>query len=951
MAGDILGVENTICTIKEWHKGVDLHDIYRMTKKMDELISKQSSIYNLNYRVKNKKDQSNWINSCGKMFYGGKGQPVYVIGRLSSVDRGKTPVTFNNKELKKEIKRILETHQPGYLMLIGVDNLKTINMKYGRDYGDSVLNDVAQVIADEVNLKYFVYHINGDWFAVNIPLISEEELKEIFVRIQQRLSGECTISGGSVSYTDYYVADEHILLQYAEIALEYSKTHGKKILSFFSPENYENKLRELELCEELKKSIENSFEGFELYYQPQIYGGTHTLYGAEALLRYHSPRKGKIAPSEFIPILEQSALIYPVGLWVIREALKTCRKWREKFPDFHISVNMSYQQLENDSIEEDVVDLVKGSGIPGNALTIEITESMQMSNYPQLNEIFRQWKKIGIEISVDDFGTGYSSLARLSEMAVDEIKIDRCFIKKIQDSVYNYRLLSNIVELADCSQISVCCEGVETLEELKVLDELKPSFLQGFLFGRPCPDNEFEKRYINVENCAERRLVKTSQYKKDNRDVIIIDGYSEQEMAKLILDEEDDVFYLSDLNTYDLYYLNPAGQKLFGVKEYLGKKCYKVLHGGDRPCDFCNNQSLKKDSFYIWENQNEYCGRHFLLKDKIVSYRGRDVRLEVVLDITKREYVSKAAKDKLLFAEKIFDYIRGLPQYCDYKEKIDQALAAAGDFYQSDRAYLFERDLEQQNDWNNTYEWCAVNVTAQKKYLQKISASVLSRWMDIFQKNQPVIILNVDALQKDCPEEWKILGMQGIQRLMAVPIIENSKVIGFVGVDNPRYCINDDSQVRILASFILICIQQEKNEMRYQTLFQESNHDLLSALSVGFWTLEISRHGHARKMAFDENMKELLGISETLSPEECYHFWISRVTIQVKEMVEQGFQKMIDTGKLVQIEFPWEHNKKGELWFRFSGIMVETTQSCIKLKGYCRKIKSKNNQWENKELR
>lgn len=132
-----------------------------------------------------------------------------------------------------------------------------------------------------------------------------------------------------------------------------------------------------------------------------------------------------------IPVLEQSGLICSTGLWVLRQALRACRRWRARIPQFHISVNMSYRQLEQASIEEDVLDLVRNSGVPGSALTIEVTESMELADYPHLNRLFRRWRKQGIEISVDDFGTGYSSLSRLKEMAIDEIKIDRCFVSGI----------------------------------------------------------------------------------------------------------------------------------------------------------------------------------------------------------------------------------------------------------------------------------------------------------------------------------------------------------------------------------------------------------------------------------------------------------------------------------------------------------------------------------------
>ena len=154
-------------------------------------------------------------------------------------------------------------------------------------------------------------------------------------------------------------------------------------------------------------------------------------------------------------------------------------------------------QLEEENIVDDVLDILKASGLPGEALTLEVTESKQLQDFVHFNEVFERWKKTGIEISVDDFGTGYSSLAYLKELRVDEIKIDRCFVSGIQFASYNYHLVSNVLELAKDANIRVCCEGVEKKEEMKVLGELNTYLMQGYLFSKPCPKEEFEKLYIN----------------------------------------------------------------------------------------------------------------------------------------------------------------------------------------------------------------------------------------------------------------------------------------------------------------------------------------------------------------------------------------------------------------------------------------------------------------------
>ena len=933
-AGDLFPFGQKYCKLEEWQNRMETCDAAHLTQLISDLVSHKSERIEFNYRLCNAQNEYVWINTRGKGCYRTDRSLCCIIGQLSVSRDERQQETYNHKELKCEIREILKNVNPCYLLLIGVDNLKAINLTNGRDFGDTVLNDIARIIGEETGQRFRVYRINGDWFAVNLQNTSEEEVRDIFRRVQQRMASQCTLSAGCVSYIDYHVTDESILLQYAESALDCSKSQGKDRLTFFTPENYEKKLRELELHAEMRESIESNYDGFELYYQPQFYTENYELFGAEALLRYRSRRYGNIGPSEFIPILEQSGLIYPVGLWVLKQALSACREWRAKFPDFHISVNMSYRQLEYSSIEGDVLQMVLSSGLPGNALTIEVTESMELSNYSQLNSCFRRWKKIGIELSVDDFGTGYSSLGRLKKLAVDEIKVDRCFVREIQDSAYNYRLLKNMIDWAGSSQIRVCCEGVETEEEVQVLRELSPTVLQGFYFARPVSYPVFEAQYIDF--AIGEHLRKKEEENSGKNQKLVESKAALEELTQTILNAENDIFYLSDMDNYSLYYLNPAGQKMFGAKDYYGKKCYRVLHGKNEPCSFCTNHLLRRESFYVWENRNEYCGRHFLLKDKLVQYMGKNVRLEVALDITKKEYLSQSAQERLSFAEKILGYLKVLSECPDYEKAVNKVLSSVGDFYQADRAYLFEHSREHPGHWNNTFEWCAVNVQPQKDNLQNVPPQVVNRWMEIFDREQSIIILNIAPLRVQSPDEWRVLNQQGIQRVIVVPLRENGKTIGFIGVDNPRYCIQDDVQVRTLASFLLARIRQDRNEHRYQALLQQSREELLSILHVGFWTLRFPKDGSSGQMLCDRTMYQLMGLSESTDPVDCYQICYSGIRADMVEAVRQAFAKMSATDQAVQVIFPWNHPKKGEVEMRLTGILSEETPEYTQYKGYCR---------------
>ena len=180
----------------------------------------------------------------------------------------------------------------------------------------------------------------------------------------------------------------------------------------------------------------------------------------------------------------------------MKEAIAQCAKWRRYNPEFRMSINLSYIQLQQPDLSQYIYDLLEQEGIPGEAIILELTESMQLQDYTKYNQLFYQWGKRGIQISMDDFGTGYSSLSYLKSLAIDEIKIDRCFVSRINMSAYNYRLLRNILELARSAQIRVVCEGVETPEELQTLAELAPEVLQGFYFSKPIEEELFEKQYI-----------------------------------------------------------------------------------------------------------------------------------------------------------------------------------------------------------------------------------------------------------------------------------------------------------------------------------------------------------------------------------------------------------------------------------------------------------------------
>ncbi len=797
------------CSLEEWCRAIYPADHVRLKRYVGNIFQKERKSYHFNYRIRNRDGQLIWISSKGKCYFDDEGKASFFLGSLSAQNYQEFGgENGRQRDFLKKLDLAYRQGHRGHLLMVNVDNLSRINLKYGREFGNGVLEGLREAMTDAGGNLHGPFRINGSSFCVLLPDTDSSDVETYFRDVQRNMEGECTISGGCVPLQKYQVPESGMLLQYAESSLEAAKLAGKGRLCFFLPEDYERKLAALELQEELAASVKKDFKGFFLLYQAQIRSETFELSGAEALLRFDSPRRGVISPTEFIPVLEQSGLMVPVGRWVLEKALEQCRIWRREIPSFRISVNMSYRQLEQPEIQAEVLNIVRRSGLPGGALTLEVTEGMELQNYPYLNAVFSAWKEEGIEIAVDDFGTGYSSLSWLKELSIDEIKIDRCFVRGIQHSAYNLRLLSNIIELAVSGQIRVCCEGVETKAELDVLEPLHPDLYQGYFFASPVKSDVFalKRRYRNPKVCRD-----------DNgkEQVPAMPGQPAVDRFTLehsVLEKTEDVISLCDVRTHEVYYLNPAGQRLFGVRDYRGRKCYEVLRGRDAPCEFCPNEMLRHDSFHVWEDWNTYCNRHFLLKCKLLEVCDRTLRLEVCMDITRREYVSRKTQARLDFARRITGYVDVLHQQKDWGRAVDLVLASVGEFYRADRAYLFEPSPRKPGFWGNTFEWCALGIISQKENLQNVPPEAVTRWMELFKKDKSVIIYNKDPLKNVSPLEWKMLVSQGIQRLIAVPLMEDGRVVGFIGVDNPRHAIEDDTQVRVLASFLVVRFQRERKE-------------------------------------------------------------------------------------------------------------------------------------------
>ena len=291
-----------------------------------------------------------------------------------------------------------------------------------------------------------------------------------------------------------------------------------------------------------------------------------------------------------------------------------------------------------------------------------------------------------------------------------------------------------------------------------------------------------------------------------------------------LLNEISELVYVSDPETYELLFVNQTGCQTLHLENYKHKKCYEVLQGKTSPCEFCTNDRLCDDNFYTWEFTNPSIGRHFLLKDKIIQWRGKTARMEIAFDITERELQKQELKNMLDVQTLITNCVRMLYAVDDLDQTINAVLTQIGEFLVSDRAYVFEIKDELMN---NTHEWTAPGISPQLEKLQQLDLSLISDWLPFFEKNDCIIIDDVEQLQKTNPAAYATLHAQEITSLIAAPIFLDNKLAGYIGIDNyDAEKIKNSSYLLLSMAIFLSYAIRHRNHV--ELLHRLSYHDLLT---------------------------------------------------------------------------------------------------------------------------
>jgi diguanylate cyclase (GGDEF)-like protein/PAS domain S-box-containing protein len=385
------------------------------------------------------------------------------------------------------------------VLFIDLDRFKTINDSLGHVAGDELLIQVASLLHGCLRGTDTVARLGGDEFTVLLDdFHAIEDVVTITERIQNKLSqpfnlGEHTVFtsasiGIVISSHKYQQAAE--LLRDADIAMYRAKELGKARYAIFDQNMYERTMKLSKLERDLRLALQH--QQFSLHYQPIVSLATGQLTGFEALLRWYQPEQGFISPVDFIPIAEDTGLIVPIGEWVLYEACRQMRFWQIKYASaksLKISVNLAIQQIKSASLLENLNRILIETGLDGNSLKLEITESMLMDDGDATIDLLSQIRAKRIQISIDDFGKGYSSLSYLHRFPINTIKIDRSFVSCMSSDRENFEIVRTIATLAHTLEMDLVAEGVETFEQLTQLKSLGCEFGQGYFFAKPLDSN------------------------------------------------------------------------------------------------------------------------------------------------------------------------------------------------------------------------------------------------------------------------------------------------------------------------------------------------------------------------------------------------------------------------------------------------------------------------------
>lgn len=459
------------------------------------MLREKRESHSVRYRIYDKNGELTWLHCRGIMKWNeDKTEPLFFSGSMVSLKNESEvdPIT-GLLNLSLALKRISEFNRLGIetmLMCIALRKFSDVNHVFGRDIGDAVMKEIGWQLERNLGVQFYFYRIDGARFLAVSQTVLEPEgavasiqkiIKDIFRKYKIHVVSPCAIG---VLHSAAGQREAQELVDNVITAAHTAKAFPDLDYLEFSSHMTKTYQEHTDMSMALNACIEHGFQGFRIVIQPQVETKNGRMFGGEVLLRWKNEGK-EISPSKFVPILEQTGMIAPVGKWILEETMRKGKKILKYQPDFRLSVNVSYLQIMDQKFFPFLEDTMERFQIPAENLLIELTETHFDEMPEHLQRFIRQCKQIGIRFALDDFGSAYSGLQLLLQYPADLIKLDRTLMREITTSKEKMRFIMSVVYACHQFGKEVCVEGVETKEELDIVRQTECDFIQGFYFYKP----------------------------------------------------------------------------------------------------------------------------------------------------------------------------------------------------------------------------------------------------------------------------------------------------------------------------------------------------------------------------------------------------------------------------------------------------------------------------------
>lgn len=496
----------------EWASHIHPDDRDEYIEDIRKIFSGEKDTHDLQYRAGNGSGVYNTLTCKGQIIRDDNGEPAYFVGFMRNNDE-RTMVDsvtgFGSQfAFMEDLETSLTEMEDIVIVMIGISRFSDINTSYGYDFGNVILQKFARFIsehASDVSSRF--YRLDGTKMAIIIDGCTVEQAEGSYKKLQEMMKTGFKVlerripistSAAMIGITDFDVSVKTVMscLSYA---YGISKRERNGDLVVFENKVSDETIYKLDLINDIQKSIIDGCEGFELYYQPVMDAHSERLIGAEALIRWRNDKYGFVMPNDFIPIIEVDPLFIVLGEWILRRAMHDMKIFVDRDPSFVVNVNLSYSQMEKTDFIEDVRGIIDEQEFPATNLCLEITERCRILSMNRLEKIVSVLRDIGVKFALDDFGTGFSSASVIKEIPLDTIKIDRGFVLHVDKDRNEQELVGAFSSMASIYGSEVCVEGIETDEMRLALLGYPISSVQGYLYSKPIPIEQFTAKYLPVE--------------------------------------------------------------------------------------------------------------------------------------------------------------------------------------------------------------------------------------------------------------------------------------------------------------------------------------------------------------------------------------------------------------------------------------------------------------------